>query len=78
MSNEIVIAIIALFGTIFGSGVGVIVSNRLTTYRIEQLEKKIDKHNTTLERMIEMQGDVVNNTNDIKEIKNDCKEYRNS
>jgi len=74
MSNEIVVAIIALFGTILGSGAGVIVSNRLTTYRIEQLEKKINKHNVTLERMISMQGDVVNNKNDIKEIQS---EHRN-
>jgi len=74
MSNEIVVAIIALFGTILGSGAGVIVSNRLTTYRIEQLEEKINKHNVTLERMISMQGDVVNNKNDIKEIQS---EHRN-
>ena len=77
MSNEIVVAVIALFGTVLGSGAGVIVSNRLTTYRIEQLEKKINKHNVTLERMISMQGDVVGNTKDIKEIQDDCKEYRN-
>jgi len=77
MSNEIVVAIIALFGTILGSGAGVIVSNRLTTYRIVQLEKKINKHNVTLERMISMQGDVVSNTKDIEEIKDNCKEYRN-
>ncbi len=33
-----------------GSLVGIIVSSRLTSYRLEQLEKKVDKHNTVIER----------------------------
>jgi peptidoglycan hydrolase CwlO-like protein len=43
MSNEIIIAVLSCIGTISGSLAGVLVSNRLTTYRIEQLEKKLDK-----------------------------------
>lgn len=41
---SITVAIIACVGTIIGSVSGVLVSNRLSTYRIEQLEKKIDKY----------------------------------
>ena len=40
----ITVALISLFGTLFGSISGVLVSNKLTTYRIEQLEKKLDKY----------------------------------
>jgi outer membrane murein-binding lipoprotein Lpp len=40
----IVVALISLIGTIVGSISGILVSNKLTTYRIEQLEKKIDKY----------------------------------
>jgi hypothetical protein len=50
MSENIVIALITLGGSGVGSLVGILVSSKLTTYRIEQLEKKVDKHNTVIER----------------------------
>ncbi|MEE0100370.1 MAG: hypothetical protein U0I48_01350 [Acutalibacteraceae bacterium] len=51
MSTEIVIALLSLIGTAIGSGTGVIASSRLTNYRIQQLEKKVEKHNSVVERM---------------------------
>lgn len=44
MNNELWIAIFSLIGTLVGSGGGILVSNKLINYRIEQLEKKIDKY----------------------------------
>lgn len=44
MSNEILIALFSLLGTIVGSGGGILVSNKLVNYRLEQLEKKVDKY----------------------------------
>jgi hypothetical protein len=49
--TEIIVAALALMGTTVGSLAGVLTANKLTTYRIEQLEKKVDKHNELLERM---------------------------
>ena len=43
MSSEIVIALLGFLGTACGSMVGAFTSSRLTNYRLEQLEKKIDK-----------------------------------
>lgn len=43
-------ALLSCAGTIVGSGVGVITSARLTNYRIEQLEKKVERHNSVMER----------------------------
>lgn len=51
MTSEIIIAIISLAGTAFGSITGIMASNRLTTYRISELEKKVDKHNNLVERV---------------------------
>ncbi len=48
--NEIIIAVLSLLGTIIGSLSGVLAANRLTNYRIQELEKKVDKHNTVIER----------------------------
>ena len=44
MNSDIVLALLSLFGTVTGSITGILVANRLSTYRIEQLEKKIDKY----------------------------------
>jgi hypothetical protein len=51
LDSGIVIALIAAGGGLLGSGIGVIASSRLTTYRLEQLEKKVDKHNQLVDRM---------------------------
>ena len=50
MSDEIITALIGLGGSALGSIIGIICNTRLTNYRIEQLEKKVDKHNTVVER----------------------------
>ena len=62
MNSTIIVALISLVGTLIGSLGGIIVSSKLTNYRIEQLEKKVDKHNKFAERMpvIEEQIKVIN------------------
>ena len=50
---SITVAAISLIGTIIGSITGVLVSNKLTTYRIEQLEKKIDKYANNMDEIRE-------------------------
>jgi serine/threonine protein phosphatase PrpC len=51
----VVVALITLVGSGVGSLAGVIVSAKLTTYRLEQLEKKVDKHNTVIERTYKLE-----------------------
>lgn len=48
--TEIIIALLSLAGTLVGSLAGVLTSSRLTTYRIQQLEKEVEKHNSIVER----------------------------
>lgn len=51
MSDVIVIGLLSLAGTLAGTFGGIMAANRLTTYRLEQLEKKVDKHNSLIDRM---------------------------
>lgn len=46
-----VIDFLPFVGTVIGTFGGIVASAKLTTYRIEQLEKKVDKHNNLVERM---------------------------
>ena len=62
MQTDIVVAIIAFFGTVLGSAGGVLASSRLTNYRLQQLKRKVEKHNSVVERtyILEEQIKVVN------------------
>lgn len=55
MSHDVLIAIISFFGTLLGTLGGIIASNKLTVYRISQLEKKVEKHNNLVERMVKVE-----------------------
>ena len=55
MDSSIISALIALGGSLLGTLGGIMVSNKLTAYRLEQLEKKVDKHNNVLERVALME-----------------------
>lgn len=66
MSNEILIAILSFLGTVIGSFSG----TKLMTYRIEQLEKKVEKHNNIIERtykLEENQAVLIQRVDDLEE-----------
>lgn len=50
MATEIIVSLIALAGSALGTFAGIFATSRLSNYRIEQLEKKVDKHNNLIER----------------------------
>ena len=78
MTPEVLMAICTLVGTIGGSTIGAIASARLTNWRIEQLEKKVDKHNNLIERMTKVEMDAQVQKNDIKELEKDINALWNS
>lgn len=52
MTEAIIVAVISCIGTALGSLFGILKANQLTNYRIEQLEKRVEKHNQLADRMI--------------------------
>lgn len=55
MNTEIIIALISLIGTLGGSLGGILVSSKMTNYRIAQLEKKQEKYNNLIERTFKLE-----------------------
>ena len=55
MSSEIIVSLITLCGSALGTFVGIVINTKLTNYRIEQLEKKQDKHNEVIERVYHLE-----------------------
>ena len=55
MPTEVVVALIGLCGSAVGSFVAALISNKVWQYRIEQLEKKVEKHNNVIERVYKLE-----------------------
>ena len=58
MSEGVIVAVLSLVGTLAGTFGGILVSNKLTNYRLEQLEKKVQAHNNLVERTYHLEGEM--------------------
>ena len=63
------IAILSFAGTCIGTIGGIIASNKLISYRLEQLEKKVNLHNNAVERLFRAEGQITELQHEIKELK---------
>ena len=69
MNDTIVVAVIGCMGSVLGSLLGIIASNKLTQYRIGKLEEKVDKHNNMIERTYVLEGAVKELTHEVNDLK---------
>ena len=61
MTETIIVALLSLAGTLAGSYLSTRRSAALVAYRLEELEKKVAKHNSVVERTyaLEKQVDII-------------------
>ena len=76
MTETIIIAILSLCGTLFGSLAGIMTANKPTNFRIEALEKKVEKHNNLMERVALNERDDETQWKRIDELRADLEEMR--
>lgn len=69
MDSNIIVALIAFAGSALGTFGGILTSQKLTQYRISQLEKKVDEYNNVKTRTTELETWRESIDNDIGEIK---------
>ena len=69
MSETVIVGLLSLCGTVIGSIAGILTASKLTNYRIEQLEKKVDKHNSVVERTFKLEGRMNEAEHDIRDLK---------
>ena len=58
MSTEVIISILSLVGTLAGSFMGIFISNRLVNFRLDALEKRVEKLCQLTERVAVIERDV--------------------
>lgn len=71
MNETIIISLISLIGTLAGSLGGILVASKLTNYRLEQLEKKVDKHNQFAERIPILENRMTVSEHRIKDLESE-------
>lgn len=69
MSEVMIVGILSLIGTLVGTLGGILAANRLTNYRIEQLEKKVEKHNNVIERVYKLETNEAVMEEEIEHLK---------
>lgn len=69
MSDTVIVGLLSLMGTVLGSGLGVMASQKLTQYRLEQLERKVQAHNNLIERTYRLEGQVSECRHEIEDLK---------
>lgn len=67
--NEIIVAALGFAGTLAGSLLGVITAQKLTQYRLAQLEEKVNRHNNLIERTFRLEGRMDEAEHDIRDLK---------
>lgn len=74
MSETVLVALISLIGTLGGTFGGIITSSKLSNYRIEQLEAKVEKHNHLVERIYKIEEEQEVEKEKLKVINNRLKD----
>lgn len=69
MSETVMVALLSLLGTLLGTLGGIMAANKLVIYRLEQLEKKVEKHNKVVERMYSLETRVAVDEEEIEHLK---------
>lgn len=68
MMETVIVGVLSLVGTLGGSLFGILAANKLTTYRIEQLEKQVEKHNRVIERVVLLEQSTTTQWNRLDEL----------
>ncbi|MGN1060050.1 MAG: hypothetical protein ACI4QW_06425 [Clostridia bacterium] len=58
MDSAVIVGILSFAATLLGTFGGIVTSSKLTTYRIEQLEKRVSEHNNLKVRAAELERDI--------------------
>lgn len=69
MSDTVIVGLLSLLGTVMGSGLGVMASQKLTQFRLEQLEKRVQAHNNLIERTYRLEGQMSECRHEIEDLK---------
>ena len=76
MKPEIIVAIITSASTLIAAVVSIVINNRLIGYKVDELSKRVEKHNNLVERMTVVERDLKTAFNKVDELRSDIKDLQ--
>ena len=71
MSSTVIVALISFAGTFIGTAGGIIASSKLTEYRLNQLEKKVDSFSKSVSRLLVIEEKIINLNRRVAKVENE-------
>ena len=69
MSEALIVALLGFAGTLLGSLFGILTAQKLTQYRLSQLEEKVNRHNNLIERTFKLEGRMNEAEHELRDLK---------
>ncbi len=69
IDSAVIVGLFSCVASVIGTFGGILVSSKLTTYRLEQLEKKVQQHNNLIERMYKVEDSAKSAHHRIDELR---------
>ena len=73
MDSTVIVGIFSFAASIIGTFGGILVSSKLTNYRLERLEERVNKHNNLIERMYKVEDSTKSAHHRIDELREEFK-----
>ena len=68
MSETMIQTLITTVVTLIGTFGGILTAQKLSNYRIQELEKKVDKHNNVIEKTYGLEKDIQDMRKDLDKV----------
>lgn len=69
MDSTVLVALIGAVASLAGGLIGALTTSNLVQYRLNELEKKVDKHNNVVERMTVAEGQITELQHEVCDLK---------
>lgn len=77
MSETIQVALIGLISSGLGAFLGVLTNSKLIAYKIDELQKQVEKHNRVIERTYDLEEKISIHKEKIKSMNHRIKDLEN-
>lgn len=69
IDSTVIVGLFSFAASVIGTFSGIVVSSKLTNYRLEQLEAKVQRHNNLIERMYKVEDSAKSAHHRIDELR---------